>query len=173
MSETLGRSLRCARPTLQGTSAAPLAPRGPAVGTRAPRLKKWGWWPGRNRTTDTRIFSTAECPARREKAEDAQQVSRGPTEPLRPTEPMPNGNAAGPSGGTLRPCPSTARARPDRTFSELAPSGHRLRQRSLARLLPTQSGYPGFLSSVLKRSLVLLHLERADVRTVAASRVGR
>jgi len=42
------------------------------------------------RPTDTRIFSTAECSIRPEQAEDREGVSQGPTEPPRPTEPIPN-----------------------------------------------------------------------------------
>jgi len=42
------------------------------------------------RPTDTRIFSTAESAAQREQAEDRRGVSQGPTEPPRPTEPIPN-----------------------------------------------------------------------------------
>lgn len=42
---------------------------------------------GRNRTIDTRIFSTAESAARRGEAEETKRVSAGPTEPPSPTEP--------------------------------------------------------------------------------------
>jgi len=45
---------------------------------------------GRNRTNDTRIFSSSERPVRCEKAEDREGVFDGPTEPPRPTEPIPN-----------------------------------------------------------------------------------
>lgn len=43
-----------------------------------------------NRTIDTRIFSTGERSRGREEAEDREGVSSGPTEPPRPTEPIPS-----------------------------------------------------------------------------------
>jgi hypothetical protein len=49
---------------------------------------------GRNRTIDTRIFNTTESLVRREKAEDRGRVFAGPTEPSRPTDPIPNRNLA-------------------------------------------------------------------------------
>jgi len=45
---------------------------------------------GRNRTNDTRIFSSSESPVRREKAEETERVFDRPTEPPSPTEPIPN-----------------------------------------------------------------------------------
>ncbi len=45
---------------------------------------------GRNRTIDTRIFSSSESRVRREKAEEAERVFDRPTEPPSPTEPIPN-----------------------------------------------------------------------------------
>ena len=73
---------------------------------------------GRNRTTDTRIFSPTESAARREQAEDARGLSRGPTEPPRPTEHTPNSNRDSRTVLTDDPCWSTAWAHRDRTFSE-------------------------------------------------------
>jgi hypothetical protein len=43
--------------------------------------------------TDTRIFSTAESPVRRGQAEERREISSRPTEPPRPTEPIPNRKA--------------------------------------------------------------------------------
>jgi hypothetical protein len=57
---------------------------------------------GRNRTADTRIFSPTETPVRHQQAEGGQGFSPWPTEPPRPTEPIPNRNAAGPVRATLR-----------------------------------------------------------------------
>jgi hypothetical protein len=37
---------------------------------------------GRNRTIDTRIFSSSESPVRREKGEEAEQVFDAPTSPV-------------------------------------------------------------------------------------------
>ena len=45
---------------------------------------------GRNRTNDTRIFSSSERTVRRVKVEEAGRVFDGPTEPPSPTEPVPN-----------------------------------------------------------------------------------
>jgi hypothetical protein len=45
---------------------------------------------GRNRTNDTRIFSTTESAVRCGKAEEAEQVFDRPTEPPAPTEPITN-----------------------------------------------------------------------------------
>ena len=45
---------------------------------------------GRNRTIDTRIFSSSESRVRREKGEEVERVFDAPTEPPAPTEPMPN-----------------------------------------------------------------------------------
>ena len=45
---------------------------------------------GRNRTNDTRIFSSSESPVRRQKAEELERVFPVPTELPRPTEPIPN-----------------------------------------------------------------------------------
>jgi len=79
---------------------------------------------GRNRTNDTRIFSTGERPWRRQKAEDREGVFRDPTEPPRPTEPIPNpavrtshrtgaeGHAGhGVAAGRTEPGPNRARSR--------------------------------------------------------------
>jgi len=49
-----------------------------------------------NRTIDTRIFSTAESPVRREKVEETRGLFAGPTEPPCPTKPGPNRSGAGP-----------------------------------------------------------------------------
>jgi len=60
---------------------------------------------GRNRTIDTRIFSTTESLVRRRKAEERDRGLDGPTEPNRSTEPMPNTGAhrpSGPGGGSRR-----------------------------------------------------------------------
>jgi len=74
----------------------------PRVGHRWPRMVR-GRYPelernhrvgnggqGRNRTNDTRIFSSSERPVRCEKAEEVERVFDGPTEPTSPTEPIPN-----------------------------------------------------------------------------------
>jgi hypothetical protein len=52
---------------------------------------------GRNRTIDTRIFSSSESLVRRGKAEEAERVFSAPTEPPSPTEHIPN------PGGRSRP----------------------------------------------------------------------
>jgi hypothetical protein len=44
---------------------------------------------GRNRTIDTRIFSSSESPVRREQVEDPGRDFAGPTELPSPTEPIP------------------------------------------------------------------------------------
>ena len=46
--------------------------------------------PGRDRTIDTRIFSSSESRVRREKGEETERVFDGPTELPSPTEPIPN-----------------------------------------------------------------------------------
>ena len=81
-------------------------PNSPQVEHQAPRMVR-GRYPesdsnhqvgngvqGRNRTNDTRIFSRTDGLIRQEKAEEAKRVFRGPTEPLSPTEPMPNPDSA-------------------------------------------------------------------------------
>ena len=73
---------------------------------------------GRNRTIDTRIFSTTESAVRRGKAEEAGRVFDGPTEPPSPTEPIPNQSREGRTGPSSGPCGSTAYAHHDRTLSE-------------------------------------------------------
>ncbi len=73
---------------------------------------------GRNRTTDTRIFSTTESPVRCQQAEDREGISPGPTEPPRPTEPIPNRNAESLTGFAGARFRSTACAHRDRTPSE-------------------------------------------------------
>ena len=85
-------------------------------GTRV-RSYSWKWWPGTDRfakrirtcaacpegedrrrpirvsrTIDTRILSSSECPVRRGEAKDREAISVWPTEPARPTEPIPNRN---------------------------------------------------------------------------------
>ena len=79
---------------------------------------------GRNRTNDTRIFSSSKSPVRREKGEEAKRVFAAPTEPNSPTEPMPNPVMAGrpnASGGPMRAM-ELAPSRPsgDRTASRIA-----------------------------------------------------
>ena len=56
-----------------------------------------------HRTIDTRIFNPTESPVRREQAEDREGVSAWPTEPPRPTEPIPNPAGVGPSGAAGGP----------------------------------------------------------------------
>jgi len=73
---------------------------------------------GRNRTIDTRIFSTTESPVRREQAEDWKGISAGPTEPPRPTEPIPNRQREKPPWSRIGPARSTDLAHRDRTFSD-------------------------------------------------------
>ena len=76
---------------------------------------------GRNRTIDTRIFSSSESAVRREKVEDREGVFDGPTEPPAPTEPIPN------PGRQFRPNCAVSSRRPraaahrDRTGTEPAP----------------------------------------------------
>jgi len=50
---------------------------------------------GRNRTIDTRIFSSSESPVRREQGDESERVFDRPTEPPRPTEPIPNPGRGG------------------------------------------------------------------------------
>ena len=76
------------------------------------------WWPGAESTTDTRIFSTAESAVSPRQPEDRQGISRGLTEPRRPTESILNRELE-----TLTEAPpersgSTAYRRPDRTPTE-------------------------------------------------------
>jgi len=73
---------------------------------------------GRNRTIDTRIFSTAESPVRRRQAKDRDGISPWPTEPPRPTEPIPNRNPEIPTEPPRARSGSKACAHRDRTFSE-------------------------------------------------------
>ena len=73
---------------------------------------------GRNRTIDTRIFSTTEPAVRREQVEDREGVSPRPTEPSRPTEPIPSRARENLPNRTGGPCRSTACAHRDRTLSE-------------------------------------------------------
>ena len=79
---------------------------------------------GRNRTNHTRIFSTTESTVSPHQPDDPQGISRGATERPCPTERIPNRNAAGLLRATLRPCRSTACARPNRAFPELARCGN-------------------------------------------------
>ena len=73
---------------------------------------------GRNRTTDTRIFSTAESAARREQAEDRQSIFRRSTEPPCSTEPIPNRQPETVTEAPPDRSGSTVYEHLDRTFSE-------------------------------------------------------
>jgi len=73
---------------------------------------------GRNRTIDTRIFSTTESQVRREQGEDREGISPWPTEPPRPTEPIPNRKSEIPTEPAGARSGSTACAHRDRTVSE-------------------------------------------------------
>ena len=85
---------------------------------------------GRNRTIDTRIFSSSESAVRCGEAEETERVFDGPTEPPSPTEPIPN------PGGRHRPSRAVssriarAPAHRDRAETEPAlrrvPPAHRL-----------------------------------------------
>ena len=70
-----------------------IAPDGPPVTTKTAWNSKVGsGGQGRNRTIDTRIFSTTESPVRCEQVEDREGISACPTEPPLATEPIPNRN---------------------------------------------------------------------------------
>ena len=73
---------------------------------------------GRNRTTHTRIFSTAESAARREQAEDRQSIFRRSTEPPCSTEPIPNRQPKTVTEAPPDRSGSTVYEHLDRTFSE-------------------------------------------------------
>ncbi len=75
---------------------------------------------GRNRTIDTRIFSTTERPVRREQAEDPGRFFAAPTEPHCATEPIPNRNQKFRTRTVSGSCGSTACTHRDRTLSEPA-----------------------------------------------------
>ena len=75
----------------------------------------------RDRTIDARIFSTTESPARREKAEDPEEIFPRPTKPPHATEPIPNLTAENRLRDLARPTRSTTCLHRDRTVSE--PSG--------------------------------------------------
>jgi len=74
----------------------------PAIGARGPTRrgesrmgisdlgKIWSGGQGRNRTNDTRIFSTGESRRGHQKAEDREWVFGGLTEPAWRTEPIPS-----------------------------------------------------------------------------------
>jgi len=87
---------------------------------------------GRNRTIDTRIFSSLESPVRRKKGEESERVFGGPTEPTLPTEPMQNRTPEDSRCSLSAPTRSMVYAYRDRTFSE--PRGDAVR---LARLVIT------------------------------------
>jgi hypothetical protein len=71
-----------------------------------------------SRTIDTWIFSSSESLVRCEEAEERERVFAPPTEPPRPTEPMPNPTVAG------RPNPG-AGAMSAMGFAPSGPSGDR------------------------------------------------
>ena len=117
------RARRCTDPISDSPVVGRFSPRWPPIvrgWCRKPvALQKiGGGGQGRNRTTDTRIFSTTEPPVRREQAEGREGVSPRPTEPPGPTEPMPNRSLLRPVRAAVRSCRSTACASPDRTLSE-------------------------------------------------------
>ena len=78
---------------------------------------------GRNRTIDTRIFSSSESAVRCEKAEEAERVSAATTELPSPTEPIPNPR------GRARPSRAVssrnARASPHRDRTRTEPRAER------------------------------------------------
>ena len=132
---------------------------------------------GRNRTTDTRIFSTTESPARREQADDPEEFSAPPTELARSTDPMPNRHRPCLVRAAELPCPSTACARRDRTFSEPKPPAPTASPRQLivtARCEPrccsaivrslTESRTKALAPSSIAREVPLLLSDRAALR---------
>jgi hypothetical protein len=81
---------------------------------------------GRNRTIDTRIFSSSESPARREEVEDRKRVFAAPTEPNSPTELIPNPARAGRPSRAVSSRDARASTHRDRTRTEpwpLSPVG--------------------------------------------------
>jgi hypothetical protein len=123
------------RPNFRESDGRPIPP--PAGADSPPVMpetvafqKSGGGGQGRNRTTDQRIFNTPESPVRREQAEDRVEIFPSPTEPPRPTEPIPNRELE-----TLTEAPpdrsgSMAYERLDRTFSE--PRAERARRLRVA-----------------------------------------
>ena len=78
-----------------------------------------GW----NRTMDARIFSTAERPVRGGQAEDRERASAAPTEPPRPTEPIPNSGRGDRPNSVVSRRDATGSPHRDRTASEPGAGG--------------------------------------------------
>ena len=73
---------------------------------------------GRNRTSDTRIFSSSESAVRCEKVEDREGVFVGPTEPSALTEPMPSPDRGDRPSRAVSSRTATASVHRDRTRTE-------------------------------------------------------
>ena len=152
----------------------------PTAETRGPRPTGWsadctrsGLVPRRPRGAARYSFDPASCVARDGRSSRLTWPSPSPARSL----PIPNRNAAGTLHATLRPCPSTACARLNRTFSEPKPPATTASPRQLivtARCEPkccsaivrslTESRTKALAPSSIAREGPLLLSDRAALR---------